>query len=303
MATKTFFVDKDDADCRLDRYLSDNLESLSRSYIQKLITDGHVLVGGLPRKSNYRLTGGDIITAQIPDPEPYDVKPENIPLDILYEDEDLIFIDKPKGMVVHPGAGHETGTVVNALLYHCGDSLSGINGIMRPGIVHRIDKDTSGVIVCCKNDRAHRAVAEQLARHSVNRKYFAICNGVIDADGTVDAPIARNRNNRLKMSVSDGGRRAVTHYRVLEVFNKYTHIECCLETGRTHQIRVHMDYIHHPLLGDELYGNIPSAFKTSGQMLHAGVLGLVHPTSGEYLEIISPLPNYFKNILKSLKNR
>lgn len=302
MSIKTFFVDKDDAGERLDVYLSECLAPLSRSYIQKLIKDGGVTINGIQRKSNFRLSAGDEIVADIPEPVSLTAAAENIPLNVLYEDEDLIFIDKPKGMVVHPGAGHETGTVVNALLYHCGDSLSGINGVLRPGIVHRIDKDTSGVIVCCKNDAAHRSVAAQLAEHSINRKYYAIVNGRLEGEGTVDAPIGRSPQNRLKMAVlSTGGKRAVTHYKALEVFDKYTFVECSLETGRTHQIRVHMTHINHPLLGDAVYGNIPSRFKTDGQVLHAGQLGLIHPRTGEYLNIVSQIPDYFNNIIKQLK--
>lgn len=302
-ANRTFYVDIDDDGTRLDVFLSENLEDLSRSYIQKMIKDGLVSVPGKTAKSNLKLTSGQEVSIQILTPEPLHIQEENIPIEILYEDEDLIFVNKPKGMVVHPAAGHYTGTVVNALLYHCKDSLSGINGVMRPGIVHRIDKDTSGVIVICKNDTSHQGVAKQFAEHSIIRRYYAICNGCIIEDGVVDAPIDRNKINRLKMSVVNNGKRAVTHYHVLETFDKYTYIECELETGRTHQIRVHMDHIHHPLLGDDVYGRIPSKFKTEGQVLHAGVLGLIHPRTGEYIEIKSPLPEYFEHILKSLKNQ
>ena len=302
MNTQVLYVDTADAGNRLDVYLDDYFEELSRSYIQKLIKDGLVTSGGAAVKANLRLKGGEEISISLPDPEPLEAQPEDIPLDIVYEDDDLIFINKPKGMVVHPGAGHMTGTVVNALLYHCKGSLSGINGVLRPGIVHRIDKDTSGIIVACKNDLAHRSVAEQLAEHSVNRKYLCIVNGVLDDDeGTIDAPLARSKNNRLKMAITPGGKRAVTHYKVLERFDRYTYIECRLETGRTHQIRVHMDSIHHPLLGDTVYGNIPSKFHTDGQVLHAALLGLTHPSTGQYIEFSAPLPEYFSDILSIIR--
>lgn len=302
MNTKTFFVDADDEGTRLDVYLSDCLEDVSRSYIQKLIKESKAKVCGEVQKANYKLRGTEEITIDIPDPEPLNIIAEDIPFDILWEDDDLIFINKPKGVVVHPAPGHYTGTIVNGLINYLGDSLSGINGVLRPGIVHRIDMDTSGVIVICKNDFAHRSVAEQLADHSITRKYYAICNGLIEGEGTVDAPIERNKNNRLKMSVaSSGGKRAVTHYKALETFDKYTYIECQLETGRTHQIRVHLNHIHHPLMGDEVYGNMPCKFKTQGQVLHAGVLGLKHPRTGEYIEVSAPLPDYFLNILNILK--
>jgi len=302
MSAEGWYVDQADAGIRLDSYITDYLDSFSRAYLQKLIKDGLVRIDHQTCKANYKLRGGEMIEIEIPEPEPLAVIPENIPLEILYEDEDLIFINKPKDMVVHPAPGHLSGTVVNALLFHCGDSLSGINGVMRPGIVHRIDKDTTGVIVACKNDKAHQSVARQLAEHSITRRYYAICNGVLEQeDGTVNAPIGRSKTNRLKNCVdSMNGRHAVTHYRVLQRFHKYTYVECRLETGRTHQIRVHMDHIHHPLLGDPLYGNIPSPFKLQGQVLHAGVLGLIHPTTGEYLEIQAPLPEYFTKLLHSL---
>ena len=240
---------------------------------------------------------------EIPDPEALDIQPENIPLDILYEDSDLLIVNKPKGMVVHPAPGHSSGTLVNGLLYHCGDSLSGINGVQRPGIVHRIDMDTTGVLVICKNDFAHNHVAHQLAEHSITRKYHAIVHGVIEENrGTVNEPIGRSKTNRLKMAVEPfNGKRAVTQYRVLERFGKYTYVECQLETGRTHQIRVHMTHIHHPLLGDTVYGNQKSPFHLDGQTLHAKVLGLIHPRTGKYLELEAPLPDYFDDLLRKCR--
>ena len=243
-------------DERLDKFLSAMLPDQSRSYLQKIIKDGNVLVNGEPKKSSYRLEDGDEVTADLPELKSPDIEPENIPLDILYEDDSILMVNKPKGMVVHPSAGHYTGTLVNAVLWHCQGQLSGINGVSRPGIVHRIDKDTTGVLVVCKNDAAHNAVAAQLKEHSITRKYRAIVHGVIKEDeGTVDAPIGRHPTERKKMASGvKNGKRAVTHYRVLERFQGYTYVECQLETGRTHQIRVHMASIHHPLLGDTVYG-------------------------------------------------
>ena len=277
-------VDIADAGVRLDAYLADYYDQYSRSFLQKLVKDGKVLVDNRPVKNNYRLTGGEVLCVQIPQPEQLDVSPEPIPLEILYEDEDLIFVNKPKGMVVHPAPGHSGGTLVNGLLYHCGSSLSGINGVLRPGIVHRIDMDTTGVLVVCKNDLAHNHVARQLADHSITRKYYAIVHGVITEDsGTINQPIGRSRTNRMKMAIDImNGKRAVTHYRVLERYKDYTYVECQLETGRTHQIRVHMTSINHPLLGDEVYGSRKTPFHLQGQTLHAGVLGLIHPRTGEY---------------------
>lgn len=285
---------------RIDKFLDGRIESLSRSYIQKLIKEKKILVNQLPVKANYKLTTGDTIILQIPDPEPLDIQPENIPLDILYEDDDLLMVNKPKGMVVHPSVGHTTGTLVNAVMYHCKEDLSGINGVMRPGIVHRIDKDTTGVLVICKNDKAHNFVAEQLKEHSITRKYRAIVNGVIKEDeGTVNAPIGRHPTERKKMAINEkNGKHAVTHYRVLERFANHTYIECQLETGRTHQIRVHMASLHHPLLGDTVYGSQKNPYHLEGQTLHAMVLGLIHPSNGSYLEVTAPLPEYFQKLLK-----
>ena len=290
-------------DERLDKFLSALRPDQSRSYLQKIIKDGNVLVNGEPKKSSYRLEDGDEVTADLPELKSPDIEPENIPLDILYEDDSILMVNKPKGMVVHPSAGHYTGTLVNAVLWHCQGQLSGINGVSRPGIVHRIDKDTTGVLVVCKNDAAHNAVAAQLKEHSITRKYRAIVHGVIKEDeGTVDAPIGRHPTERKKMASGvKNGKRAVTHYRVLERFQGYTYVECQLETGRTHQIRVHMASIHHPLLGDTVYGPAKDSHHLEGQTLHAMVLGLIHPVTGEYLEVEAPLPEYFENLLKKFR--
>ncbi|MEA4972791.1 MAG: RluA family pseudouridine synthase [Candidatus Metalachnospira sp.] len=298
----TIAAESEDIGTRIDVFAADNCDVLSRSGFKKLIEDGNVLVNEAPVKANYKLRKNDVVTLIIPEAEPLEVLPQNIPLDIIYEDDDVIVINKPKGMVVHPAPGHYTDTLVNALLYHCGDSLSGINGIMRPGIVHRIDMDTSGVIMAAKNNNAHRSLAAQLAEHSITRKYNAIVyNNIKEDEGTVDKPLARNPNDRKKMAVVAGGRHAVTHYRVLERLGKFTFIEAQLETGRTHQIRVHMTYIGHPLLGDSVYGPKKQPFNLAGQVLHARVLGFIHPTTGEYLEFESPLPEYFLKMLENVK--
>ena len=291
----------DDAGIRIDRWLAVQDESLSRSAIQKLISDGKVTINGKKVKSSVKVEEGDEIFYELPDLTEPDIVSEDIPLDILYEDEDVILINKPKGMVVHPAAGHYTGTMVNALMYHCRGNLSGINGVMRPGIVHRIDKDTTGVVVACKNDSAHASLSGQIKEHSVTRRYRAVVCGVLpDDEGTVDAPIARHRTDRKKMAVMPDGRRAVTHYRVLKRFRKHTYIECVLETGRTHQIRVHMAYKGYPLLGDEVYGTKDTRYGLTGQTLHAVVLGFVHPRTGSYMEFAAPLPDYFEKLLEKL---
>lgn len=296
-------ADEECADERLDKYLSRMLPDQSRSYLQKIIRDGNVSVNGSPAKVSLRLDADDEIEFELPKPQEPVIEPEDIPLDILYEDESLLFVNKPKGMVVHPSAGHGSGTLVNAVLWHCRGQLSGINGVMRPGIVHRIDRDTTGVLVVCKNDFAHSHVAAQLKEHSITRRYRAVVHGVIREDeGTVDAPIGRHPSDRKKMAAGvKNGKRAVTHYRVLERFEDHTYIECELETGRTHQIRVHMASIHHPLLGDTVYGPQKNPYHLQGQTLHAQVLGLVHPASGEYLEAEAPLPGYFQELLKKLR--
>ena len=289
---------------RIDRFLGSRLEQVSRSYLQKLVKDGAVLVNGKPVKSSYKVENGDRIHLEIPDAVEPEIEAEPMVLDILYEDSDIILINKPKGMVVHPAAGHYSGTLVNGLMAHCKNELSGINGVMRPGIVHRIDMDTTGVLIVCKNDKAHNAIAEQLKVHSITRKYYAIVHGVLKADtGTVNAPIGRHPVDRKKMSINEkNGKEAVTHYRVLQRFRRFTFVECQLETGRTHQIRVHMASIGHPLLGDQVYGPAKVPFSgLQGQTLHAGVLGIIHPSTGEYMEFTAPLPAYFEAILKKLE--
>ena len=289
---------------RIDRFLGSRLEQVSRSYLQKLVKDGAVLVNGKPVKSSYKVENGDRIRLEIPDAVEPEIEAEPMALDILYEDSDIILINKPKGMVVHPAAGHYSGTLVNGLMAHCKNELSGINGVMRPGIVHRIDMDTTGVLIVCKNDKAHNAIAEQLKVHSITRKYYAIVHGVLKADtGTVNAPICRHPVDRKKMSINEkNGKEAVTHYRVLQRFRRFTFVECQLETGRTHQIRVHMASIGHPLLGDQVYGPAKVPFSgLQGQTLHAGVLGIIHPSTGEYMEFTAPLPAYFEAILKKLE--
>lgn len=287
---------------RIDKYLSEQLEDMTRSHIQKLIKENMVRANGMAVKSNFKLSASDQIEVEIPELKEPDILPENIPLDILYEDQDILVVNKPKGMVVHPAPGHYTGTLVNAIMYHCKDNLSGINGVMRPGIVHRIDMDTTGSLLICKNDRAHQALAEQLKEHSITRKYHAIVHGRLKEDeGTIDKPIGRHPIDRKKMSVHcTNGREAITHYRVLKRFQQFTYIECQLETGRTHQIRVHMSSIGHPILGDQIYGPAKCPYKLQGQTLHAKVLGITHPTTGEYMEFDAPLPDYFQALLEKM---
>ncbi len=290
-------------DERLDKCLALLTDSLSRSYIQKMILEGNVKVNGIAAKASYKVKQEDLIEFELPTAVEPEILPENIPLDILYEDADVIVVNKPKGMVVHPAAGHYSGTLVNALMYHCGGSLSGINGVVRPGIVHRIDMDTTGSLIVCKNDAAHRSVAEQLKEHSVTRRYEAICYGVLKEDqGIIDRPIGRDPAERKKMAVNErNGKRAVTHYRVLRRFREYSYIECTLETGRTHQIRVHMASIGHPLLGDDLYaGSRKCPYRLQGQTLHARILGFRHPATGEYIEVNAPLPDYFIHLLDTM---
>ena len=298
-----FAVSEEQNGLRLDKCLANVYPELSRSYLQKLLKSECVLVNGKPVKSNYKAAAGDLVELELPEAVEPEIVPEKMDLDIVYEDRDMIIVNKPKGMVVHPAAGHYSGTLVNALMYHCGRDLSGINGVLRPGIVHRIDKDTTGSVIACKNDKAHRCIAEQMKEHSINRRYRAICFGELNQEeGTIDQPIGRHPNDRKKMAVNhQNGKRAVTHYRVLQRFQGYTYIECVLETGRTHQIRVHMASIGHPLLGDEVYSNRKSPFKLQGQTLHAKTLGFIHPTTGEYLEIDAPLPEYFEHLLTVLE--
>ncbi len=288
---------------RIDKALSLLLDSLSRSFISKLIKEDNVTVNGKSVKGSYPVKTDDEVVFFLPPSQEPNIVAENIPLDILYEDSDVIVVNKPKGMVVHPAAGHYSRTLVNALMYHCGADLSGINGVMRPGIVHRIDMDTTGSLIVCKNDKAHNSIAEQLKVHSINRRYHAICYGVIkEEEGTIHKPIGRHPSDRKKMAVNEhNGKEAITHYKVLKRFPNYTYIECKLETGRTHQIRVHMASIGHPLLGDEVYApGRKHPFKLQGQTLHAKILGFIHPSTQEYVEIDAPLPEYFENLLNKL---
>lgn len=293
----------EEAGIRIDRCLSEKCPQLSRSYIQKLLKDGQICVNGRPVKANYKVQKRDQILLSLPELKDPDILPEEIPLDILYEDEDVLVVNKPKDMVVHPSAGHTEGTLVNAVLAHCKGNLSGINGVMRPGIVHRIDKDTTGALLICKNDEAHRDLAEQLKEHTIRRRYRAIVAGNLKEDeGTVDAPIGRHPVDRKKMAINHkNGKEAVTHYQVLERFGNATYIECRLETGRTHQIRVHMSSLGHPLLGDETYGLSKNPYHLQGQALHAMILGFVHPRTGAYMEFTAPLPEYFLKLLDKLR--
>lgn len=304
--TVTFLVSIEDNSTRIDKYIAKMQPELTRSYIQKLIKDSMVFVNGNTVKANYKVSKQDTITMILPPPEPLNILAENIPLDILYEDSDVIVINKGKGMVVHPAAGHYTGTIVNALLYHCKDELSGINGVMRPGIVHRIDMNTTGVIVVCKNDVSHTFIAEQLKEHSITRKYRAIVYNHFSCEsGMINQPIGRHPIDRKKMAINlKNGKHAITHYMVLEHLKQnFSYIECQLETGRTHQIRVHMASIGHPLLGDSIYGPDRSKWNLEGQVLHAQVLGFIHPSTKEYMEFEAPIPDYFKELLKNLSMR
>ncbi len=295
-------IDKEHAGLRADSVLSSSLEEFSRSYVQRLIEGGSVSLDGKPLlRKNVRLAEGQTLSLVLPEPKPCDAVPEDIPLDIVYEDGDLIVVNKPRGMVVHPGAGTDGGTLVNGLLFHCG-ALSVINGVERPGIVHRIDKNTSGLLVCAKSDAALRGLAEQFAVHSITRLYRGIIIGSLrDPEGTVDRPIGRDPKNRLRMGISEGGRRAVTHYRTLRYFKGFSEIEARLETGRTHQIRVHMASLGHPLLGDTVYGPQKQPYKLEGQMLHAGVLGFVHPVSGQYMEFSAEPPEDYTEVARKLE--
>ena len=300
-----FEVQSEHEGLRLDKYLSIIYPSQSRSFFQKIIKDRLVIVNGKTQKASYVVQPDDVVEVTIPDAVETPILPENIPLDILYEDDDLIIVNKPKGMVVHPSIGHYSQTLVNAILYHCKDCLSGINGVIRPGIVHRIDMDTTGSLIVCKNDNAHVKIAEQIKVHSVKRIYEGIVIGNVKEDeGTVNAPIGRHPAERKKMAVNrEHGKEAITHYKVLERFGDYTYMQFMLETGRTHQIRVHMSSIGHPLLGDSLYGGSKSAFKhLQGQTLHAKTIGFIHPSTNEYMEFSADLPEYFKKLLKILKN-
>ena len=301
MEEKIFEINEENKGIRIDKFITDIMEGKSRSYIQGMIEEGYVLVNNKKVKSNYKLKLNDVIKTTIKEPVELEVKKENIPIDILYEDSDVIVVNKPKGMVVHPAPGNYEGTLVNALLYHCKD-LSSINGVIRPGIVHRIDKDTTGVLVVAKNDEAHVKLSEQLKDHSMKREYYALVEGRLKKDsGTIDKPLARSKRDRLKIAITEDGKRAVTHYSVIERFKNSTLVKCVLETGRTHQIRVHMSSIGYPLVGDPLYGFKKQKFKGDGQMLHAKVLGFIHPRTGEYMEFSSELPENYKKLLENLR--
>mgnify|MGYP001588395973 FL=1 len=302
MENYDFKVEENSVGMRLDVFIANEFEDKSRSYIQGIIEKENVTVNGKCRKSNFKLKLNDTIDLSIPDPIELNVKAEDIPLDIIYEDSDVIVINKPQDMVVHPAPGNYSGTLVNALLNHCTD-LSGINGVLRPGIVHRIDKDTSGALVVAKNDNAHNSLAAQLKDHSMTRSYLALVEGLIkDDEGMVDAPIGRHSKDRIKMAIVESGKKAVTHYKVIERFEGYTLVECNLETGRTHQIRVHMAKIGHPLVGDLIYGFKKQKFNLKGQVLHAKRLGFIHPTTNKYMEFDSPIPTYFEKLITKLRN-
>lgn len=305
MEQKVYIAEKEHTGTRLDRFLSQMEQELTRSALQKLIEDGMVTVDEKSPSKNYKLREGDRVTVTIPDPVLPEAVPEDIPLDIVYEDGDLLVVNKPRGMVVHPASGNYSGTLVNALLYHCGDSLSGINGVMRPGIVHRIDKDTSGLLIVAKNDFSHRLLAEQIKEHSFTRKYQAVVVGNIkDDEGTVNAPIGRHPTERKKMAVTlKNSRDAVTHYRVIKRYSGYTHVELTLETGRTHQIRVHMASLGHPVAGDPVYGGKNYLKSLNGQCLHAYFISFVHPRTGKVLTLTAPLPDYFTGFLSTLRER
>ncbi|MBR5283914.1 MAG: RluA family pseudouridine synthase [Clostridia bacterium] len=297
-----FTVTAEEAGQRLDGFLAEAMEELSRSRIQNLCEDGRITVNGKAAKKNQKLKAGDVIEVEVPAPAPTEIVPQDIPLDIVYEDDSVLVINKPKGMVVHPAPGHPDGTVVNAVMFHCGARLSGIGGELRPGIVHRIDKDTSGLLMIAKNDKAHAALSAQLKDKSLSRVYEAIVIGRMRQDeGTVDAPIGRSLRDRKKMAVIEGGRHAVTHYETVARYNGYSHVRCHLETGRTHQIRVHMASIGHPLAGDEVYGKGREKTGLEGQCLHAGRLRFIHPDTGEAMEVTCPLPEYFTKFEEKLR--
>ena len=303
MSLFRFQISSEQEEERIDRCIASLMDSLSRSYIQKMIREGYVEVNGKAVRQNFRVSADDEVAFFLPEAVEPEILPEEIPLDILYEDDDLLVVNKPKGMVVHPAAGHYSHTLVNAVLFHCKGQLSGINGVLRPGIVHRIDKYTTGSVLVCKNDASHRSIAQQLKDHSIVRRYRAIvCGNLQEEEGTIDAPIGRDPGDRKKMAINrKNGKEAVTHYRILQRFTRYTYIECRLETGRTHQIRVHMASLGHPLLGDAVYGPKKCPFPSlEGQTLHAMILGFVQPTTGEYIETCAPLPDYFEHLLRIL---
>lgn len=294
----------DETGIRIDKFISERVDEISRSLAARLAENGKItLKDGKTVSKNYRTRTGDILTIELPEPEIVNIIPEDIPLNIIYEDNDLLVVNKPQGMVVHPAPGNYSGTLVNALMYHCKDNLSAINGIIRPGIVHRIDKDTSGLLVVAKNNNAHIALSEQIKDKKAVRKYYALVNGIIKENGVINKPIGRHPIDRKKMAVVAGGRDAVTHYNVLKMYDKYTLIECILETGRTHQIRVHMASIGHSIVGDKTYGKQKEEFKLEGQLLHAKTIGFVHPSNGEYMEFSSDIPEYFSEVLNKLDKR
>ncbi|MDO4744040.1 MAG: RluA family pseudouridine synthase [Clostridia bacterium] len=297
--------DVDISGLRLDVFLAERAEGLTRSRIQKLIAEGNITVNGGLAKANAKLKSGDVIEVFLPEPKETSIVAEEIELDVVYEDKHMLVVNKPQGMVVHPAAGNFSGTLVNALMAHCGDNLSGINGELRPGILHRIDKDTSGLLLVAKDDRAHLGLSEQIKEHSLTREYFCLVHGRIKADsGTIDAPIGRDEKDRKKMTITEkNSRNAVTHFYVEERFDKYTFVRCRLETGRTHQIRVHMSKNGHPIVGDAVYGRRKEEFKLSGQLLHAYKVGYIHPISGEYMEFEREVPEYFKEVLETLRRR
>ena len=286
---------------RLDKYISENCEDISRTYAQELCSKGLVRINGKNVEKKYSPKDGEVLEIDLPEPEAVDVLPEDIPLDIVYEDKDVIVVNKPQGMVVHPAPGNLSGTLVNALMYHSGDELSEINGVIRPGIVHRIDKDTAGLLIVAKNNDAHLKLSAQLKERKASRRYYALVNGRVKEGGTVNKPIARNPKDRKKMAVVSGGREAITHYNVIENYDGYTLLECILETGRTHQIRVHMASIGHSLVGDRTYGLSKEKIKTEGQLLFAKTIGFDHPRTGEYMEFSRELPDWFEEILNKLR--
>lgn len=303
MKIRNFLVNDDEENLRLDLFICKHIQDKSRSYIQNLIEDNLVEVNHRMKKSNYKTKIGDNIKVSLPDAVELNIKGEDIKLDILYEDSDVIVVNKPQGMIVHPASGVYTGTLVNALLNHCREDLSGINGIARPGIVHRIDKDTSGILVIAKNDMSHNKLSEQLKDHSMTREYIALVEGTIKEEkGSLDKPIGRHKKDKIKMAVVEGGKRAVTHYKVIKRFKEYTLVKCILETGRTHQIRVHMCYLGHPVVGDPVYGYKKQKFNLRGQLLHAQKLGFIHPSTGTYMEFQVEVPGYFKRIIDILSD-